>query len=33
MTSTTPTYRVGARGESQPIIDHSGDPLTPAVTR
>ena len=30
--STKPDYRVGPRGESQPVTDHSNDPLVPPVT-
>lgn len=29
--STKPEYRVGPRGESQPVSDHSNDPLVPEV--
>lgn len=28
-----PEYRVGPRGESQPVTDHSTDPLVPEVAR
>ena len=26
-------YRVGPSGESQPVTDHSGDPLVPEVLK